>query len=77
MTTASGWVRHLSWNERRAFALELVEALSGPAAVDVGVAAREVVAGWRATARIKADPLEYAKAREATSGDFGEVQVSA
>ncbi|MGR6916243.1 hypothetical protein ACU635_18550 [[Actinomadura] parvosata] len=77
MTTASWWVPRLSWNERRAFALELVEALSGPAELDGEVAAQEIVAGWRATARIKADPSEHARAREATGGDFGEVRVSA
>ncbi|GGO14155.1 hypothetical protein GCM10010116_28600 [Microbispora rosea subsp. aerata] len=32
---------------------------------------------WRATARIEADPAHYAQAREATSGDFGPVEVSA
>ncbi|GAA2204029.1 hypothetical protein GCM10009850_001420 [Nonomuraea monospora] len=36
---------------------------------------QEVVAGWRATARIKAEPADYAKARKATSGDFGRAHV--
>ncbi|MCA2186157.1 hypothetical protein [Nonomuraea cavernae] len=71
------WVRHLSPDELRAFTLELVEALSDAAELDVDATTQDVIAGWRATARIKADPAQYAEARKATSGDFGPVQVSA
>ncbi|MEU4515781.1 hypothetical protein AB0G05_40345 [Nonomuraea wenchangensis] len=71
------WVRHLSPDELRAFTLELVEALSDAAELDVDATTQEVITGWRATARIKADPVQYADARKATSGDFGPVQVSA
>ncbi|MBB5137765.1 hypothetical protein HNP84_007517 [Thermocatellispora tengchongensis] len=71
------WVRHLAPDELRAFTLELVEALSDAAELDVDATTQEVIAGWRATARIKADPACYAEARRATSGDFGPVQVSA
>ncbi|MFI6325968.1 hypothetical protein ACIBG8_51215 [Nonomuraea sp. NPDC050556] len=71
------WVRHLSSDELRAFTLELVEALSDAAELDVDSTAQGVIASWRATARIKADPARYAEARKATSGDFGQVQVSA
>jgi len=39
--------------------------------VDANV--HEVVVGWRATARIKADKSGYAYALEETSGDFGPV----
>ncbi|MFI7438592.1 hypothetical protein [Nonomuraea indica] len=70
------WVRHLTSDELRAFALELVEALSDAAELDVDDTAQEVIAGWRATARIKASPADYAAARQGTSGDFGPVQVS-
>jgi hypothetical protein len=35
----------------------------------------EVIARWRATARIKADRSEYTHALEATAGDFGPVEV--
>lgn len=70
------WVRHLSSTELRAFTLELAEALSDAAELDVDATSQEVIAGWRATARIKADPAHYAEARKATSGDFGPVQVS-
>lgn len=70
------WVRHLSPDEQRTFTLELVEALSDAAELDVDATTREVIAGWRATARIKADPAQYAEARRSTSGDFGAVQVS-
>ncbi|GII45616.1 hypothetical protein Psi02_20400 [Planotetraspora silvatica] len=71
------WVRHLTSDELRAFTLELVEALSDAAELEVDVTTQEVIAGWRATARIKADPVDYAQARKATSGDFGPVEVSA
>ena len=71
------WVRHLSPEELRAFTLELVEALSDAAELDVDVTTQEVIAGWRATARIKADPERYAEARKPTVGDFGPVEVSA
>ncbi|WP_433253753.1 hypothetical protein ACQPYK_10920 [Streptosporangium sp. CA-135522] len=64
-------VRHLTSAELRAFTLELVEALSDAAELDVDVTAQEVIAGRRATARIKADPAHHAQARKATSGDFG------
>ncbi|WP_433419008.1 hypothetical protein ACQP1V_04445 [Microtetraspora malaysiensis] len=70
------WVRHLTSDEVRSFTLELVEALSDAAELDVDATAQEVIAGWRATARIKADPAHYAHAREMTSGDFGPVEVS-
>ncbi|MFI7043731.1 hypothetical protein [Streptosporangium sandarakinum] len=70
------WVRHLSSDELRAFTLELVEALSDAAELDVDATVQEVVAGWRATARIKADPAQYGEARRPTCGDFGPVQVS-
>ncbi|GII56872.1 hypothetical protein Pth03_52610 [Planotetraspora thailandica] len=71
------WVRHLTSDELRAFTLELVEALSDAAELDVDVTTQEVIVGWRATARIKADPGNYAQARTATGGDFGPVGVSA
>lgn len=71
------WVRHLSTDELRAFTLDLVEALSDAAELDVDATTAEVIAGWRATARIKADPERYAEARKPSSGDFGPVEVSA
>ncbi|WP_214105294.1 hypothetical protein [Acrocarpospora catenulata] len=71
------WARHLTSDELRAFTLELVEALSDAAELDVDANIQEVIAGWRATARIKADPSHYAQARKTTKGDFGPVEVSA
>jgi hypothetical protein len=35
----------------------------------------EVIAGWRATARIKADESLYPQALAPTQGDFGRVQA--
>ncbi|MFG1997713.1 hypothetical protein ACGFNU_01040 [Spirillospora sp. NPDC048911] len=70
------WVRHLSTEEVRAFTVELVEALSDAAELDLDISAHEVIAGWRATARIKADPQQYEDAIRPTTGDFGAVEVN-
>jgi hypothetical protein len=70
------WVRHLGEEELRGFTVELVAALSDAAELDVDAAVQEVIAGWRATARVKADPAAYREARMPTSGDFGSVDVT-
>ncbi|MEV4002875.1 DUF6247 family protein [Actinomadura sp. NPDC049753] len=69
------WVRHLSTEEVRAFTVELIEALSDAAELDLDTSLDEVVAGWRATARIKADPERHEEAVRPTGGDFGPVEV--
>jgi hypothetical protein len=69
------WVRHLKENELRDFARELFAALTDAAELDVDANVNEVVAGWRATARIKADKSQYAQALRETSGDLGQVTV--
>ncbi|TDB87180.1 hypothetical protein E1264_15430 [Actinomadura sp. KC216] len=69
------WVRHLSPEEVRAFTVELVEAISDAAELALDASAGEVIAGWRATARIKADPEQLADAARPTTGDFGPVEV--
>ncbi|MEO3822686.1 hypothetical protein [Actinomadura sp. B10D3] len=38
--------------------------------------AQEVITGWRATARIKADGTQHEEALRPTSGDFGPVEVT-
>lgn len=68
------WVRHLSPDEVSAFEDELRKALSDAAEGGATAAPQEVISGWRATARIKMDPAEYARTRVATSGDYGPVQ---
>ena len=65
------WVRHLTEAERADFAAELTGALSDAADLGIDATVREVVAGWRATARIKADPDLHARALAPTEGDFG------
>jgi hypothetical protein len=70
------WVRHLSTEEVRAFTVELVDALSDAAELDLDTNAQEVITGWRATARIKADRAQYEQALRPTSGDFGPVEVT-
>ena len=69
------WVRHLSGAERAEFAAELSGALSDAAELGIDVTAREAIAGWRATARIKADPDLHARAVTPTDGDFGPVEA--
>ena len=69
------WARHLSAAESSEFASELVAALSDAAELAVERKAHEVIAGWRATARIKADKGLYAAALAPTEGDFGRVEA--
>ncbi|MGH3374043.1 MAG: hypothetical protein ACRDP6_04845 [Actinoallomurus sp.] len=76
MPEAFPWVRHLTTEEVRAFTVELVDALSDAAELDLDVNAQEVITGWRATARIKGDPAQYEEALRPTSGDFGPVEVT-
>ena len=71
------WVRHLSASERSRFAAELTAALSDAAELGIDATAREVIAGWRATARIKADKILYAQALAPTEGDLGPVEAIA
>ncbi|WP_223166557.1 hypothetical protein [Nonomuraea sp. SYSU D8015] len=61
------WVRHLSPDELRAFTLELVEALSDAAELDVDSTTEEVIAGWRATARIN-EPEARGSSHGSTAG---------
>jgi hypothetical protein len=65
------WVRHLSPGEQSSFAEELIAALSDAAELTIDRNAHEVIGGWRATARIKADPGQYEQALAPTEGDFG------
>jgi hypothetical protein len=70
------WVRHLSAPERSDFVEELVAALSDAAELSIDGNAREVITGWRATARIKADKSQHALALAPTEGDFGPVEAT-
>jgi len=69
------WVQHLSTGEQSRFAEELIAALSDAAELTIARNAHEVIAGWRATARIKADPSQYEQALAPTEGDFGSVEA--
>jgi hypothetical protein len=70
------WMRHLSASERSRFEAELIAALSD-ATEGIDAMTREVIAGWRATARIKADKVLYAQALAPTEGDLGPVEAIA
>jgi hypothetical protein len=71
------WSRHLSQTERTEFAVDLIAALSDAAELIVDSSAHDAIAGWRATARIKADKRMYQQALTPTEGDFGPVEVLA
>jgi hypothetical protein len=71
------WSRHLSIAEQTEFAAELIAALSDAAELIIDSNAHEVVVGWRATARIKADRHAYQQALRPTDGDYGPAEVTA
>lgn len=75
ITDVFPWASHLSKAECSEFAVELISALSDAAELAIDGNAPEVVAGWRATARVKADPSLHAQALNPTVGDFGAVEV--
>jgi hypothetical protein len=70
------WTQHLSRGERAGFSVELISALSDAAELIIDGNAHEVIAGWRATARIKADKRQYRHALEPTEGDYGQVECA-
>lgn len=65
------WARHLPNAEHANFTADLIAALSDAAELTVDRNTHEVIAGWRATALIKADKREYARTLKPTEGDFG------
>ena len=68
------WVRHLPDDARREFAAEWLATLSAAADMDNNAAVEVVVAEWRATAEIYADPVLYAIATKEHDGtDYGPV----
>jgi hypothetical protein len=69
------WARHLSPVDQSGFAAELLAVLSDAAELTIDSTTHEVIAGWRATARIKADPGQYEQALAPTEGDFGPVEA--
>jgi hypothetical protein len=75
LTEVFPWTRHLTVAEQAAFAGELIAALSDAAELTIDRGAHEVIAGWRATARIKADPGQYEQALAPTDGDLGPVEA--
>jgi hypothetical protein len=66
---------HLSAPERTEFTAGLVTALSDAAELTVDGNTHDVIASWRATARIKTDKRQYARALAPTDGDFGSAEV--
>ncbi|MGW0731462.1 prevent-host-death family protein [Streptomyces sp. NPDC002851] len=68
------WVRHLSADEVREFVQDLVDATRDAVQLDVHTNLHRVIVGWRATARILADPeLTAQLTRSYPDEDYGEV----
>ncbi len=68
------WVRHLNDDEKREFAAEWLATLTAAADMDNNAAVEGVVAAWRHTAEIYADPELYAiLTRKIDKGDYGPV----
>jgi hypothetical protein len=68
------WVRHLPADAWQEFAAEWLEALSAAGELDNGAAVEGLVAGWRSTAEIYADPELFAiLTREHDGTDHGPV----
>jgi hypothetical protein len=68
------WVRHLPGDAKREFAAEWLETLSAAAALDNNAAVEVVVAEWRSTAEVYADPELYmALTKEHDGADHGPV----
>ncbi|MBO0802847.1 MAG: hypothetical protein J2P25_07200 [Nocardiopsaceae bacterium] len=68
------WVRHLPDDEKKEFAAEWLDTLSAAADMNNNAAVETLVAGWRATAEVYADPELYEiLTREHDKGDYGPV----
>jgi hypothetical protein len=68
------WVRHLDDDARREFATEWLDTLSAAAAMDNNAAVEVLIAEWRSTAEIYADPELYARLTKEHDGtDYGPV----
>ncbi|MGW2872354.1 prevent-host-death family protein [Kitasatospora sp. NPDC001225] len=71
------WVRHLSAEEIREFVVDLVDATRDVVELDVHTGLHRVIAEWRATARVLADPKLAAGLTGPLPGDdHGEVVES-
>jgi hypothetical protein len=68
------WVRHLPDDEKQEFVAEWLDTLRAAADMDNNAAVEGVVAAWRSTAEIYADPELYATlAREHDGTDYAPV----
>ena len=74
LPTVFPWVRHLNAEELEEFAQNLIDATRDITELDVPANLHRILVGWRATARILADPELTAEAlRPIAEGEFGEV----
>jgi hypothetical protein len=70
------WVRHLSQNEAREFARDLIDAVHDLTELDVPANLHRILVEWKATARILADPDQAAAAmRPLPEEDHGQVPL--
>jgi Family of unknown function (DUF6247) len=74
LPTVFPWVRHLPEDARQEFAAEWLEALNTAGELDNGAAVEGLVASWRSTAEVYADPELFAiLTREHDGTDYGPV----
>jgi hypothetical protein len=74
LPTVFPWVRHLPDDAKREFTAEWLETLSAAAAMGNNAAVEGVVAAWRSTAEIYADPeLFEILTRDHEGADYGPV----
>ncbi|GAA2144638.1 hypothetical protein GCM10009760_32380 [Kitasatospora kazusensis] len=74
LPTVFPWTRHLSADEVRQFVVDLVDTTRDAVELDVHANLHRVIAEWRATARILADPEPTAQLTGPLPGDdHGEV----
>ncbi|MFD0509337.1 DUF6247 family protein [Streptomyces chiangmaiensis] len=67
------WVRYLPAHDVREFSVELVAALQVAAEIDNTAAVAQLIAEWRHTAEVHADPELYAALTTDSGEDFGPV----
>ena len=67
------WVRFLPAEETGIFAQELIEVMQASEDLDVPAPVLQVIAEWRHTAEVHADPELFARLRGGSTGDHGRV----
>ncbi|MFD7446614.1 DUF6247 family protein [Streptomyces sp. NPDC059909] len=77
LPAAFPWVRYLPAHETRQFAIELAKALGAAAALENTAAIAQLLAEWRHTAEVYADPELHATLTTDSRADHGPVPETA